>query len=229
MTQRADIYSNINVLPIYQYHQVIKSGSLKYLYKLDNYDDVEVKESDNLQDVWQNINYDFGQGTLNLKFQRLKLQCLESQLDYLINGKEVAYNKYFAQYKKELDKMFTSYTITERTLLYLAKNGYEEDTVIKLMPLLDISHETYFDLYREIKSLLDYEATLAIRMDLTDSLDYKPKKEYDLMDDVAQLEIILKKDIDIMTCSVAKFYSYKKLAKQKLSNAKDNKLRKPIR
>lgn len=227
MTQKLDIYKNIYVLPIWNYYQITKEQNLKYLYKADTYEDIEVVPGDDLVSIWQAINYQFGQGTLNLKFQRLKLRCLEEQLNFLITGKGANYNKFFAQYKKDLDKSFTSYSISEQTLQKLLQNGYEEQLLNKLIPELNVEYDSYMDMYKTITGLLTYEEMLLIRMDLTDCLEYKSKKVIDIEEEAANLEQILGNTIDVMTCSVAKFYSYKKVAQKKVRDAKSNRVQKP--
>jgi len=92
---------------------------------------------------------------------------------------------------------------------------FEKSIVPKLLPLKDIVFEKVDEFYKILRKYLSYKEVLMHRLTIFKCVFYELRHLFNLMDEAAKIEDILKIQIDVTTCSVAKYYAYRKRAKEK--------------
>jgi hypothetical protein len=183
---------------------------------------------EDLKSTWDELQYQLDANSIDLRQPLLKFTIWESYLDYLLTGSDNNLNKHYAVYRTDLDKNITNVSLSNPVLLEIATDLKRKKTKVSLWTLgvlatfADKTFQSFGDMYRELSNTLNnYDQLLHVRMYLIDGIKYELKKEYNLMDEVADLEYLLKTKINVKKCSVSKYNAYKNKASELIKNQRN--------
>lgn len=180
-------------------------GNFTTFPKVSNY---QLKK---LNELLEDLNYSLPDGSYDLKLARLRDYAWEQYFNSVAENPE-QYQKAFAEYKKELDNLFTDFEITF-------------DPGDELSEIAGVKYKKLKDLHDDIKSALDWDTYTAIIMYVIEGLNYVPRTEVEdnIYKDVAFIQAMMDVKINPRKDSVAYVANYMVLAKIELKRRKNEK------
>jgi len=192
------LYKSINTIPIFNFWKIQITSDYRFLIKDVDIDELpEVKIDKNFYKAFEVIFEGIKNIDFSLQNSYLKSQFLLSI--FFATKKETdrtKYNIHFSKYLLILELIGTEFEV----------NGIKNDNLIVLFKEYKTKTKDYF-----LKQNFDFDYR---------RIKYKEKEEWDLEEEAVNLELILKKDIDIFTCSASKYFIYKEKAKKTVENTK---------
>ena len=217
------IYRHIDKLPVWNYYQVIRERDLRYLIVSDDYGEIQnIDKADveKLNQIWQEINYQFSKGSVHLQLIRLKTKTWECFLNYLTDiSQQQKYHDSFADFKKEYDKQNSDVFLDNYSFLGLYGEKISTAVLDKFYHLRDKKYKSFTDLYLELKTLLTFEELIFIRLYIVDYLK-QDEIEFDLIDEKINIELTLSIHIDVFKVSINEYMKYKERAKNIINKEK---------
>jgi hypothetical protein len=207
------------------YTQVQNTGDLRHILILEDYTDLPECTID-LMPYWENLNYQFGDFSLDLTLHRLRMRAWGEYNKFRIKeGDEKICNATFAKYKFELGIHSKDFHLNDLSFYWLHSMDVEEEILLKLLPMKDKIFETIDGFYRTLRDYLTYDEVFNTRLWIMKYIQCKAKIPFDLYDEALLLESITGKTIDVTVCPVARYFAIRKHAKQK-SKDEANKVKK---
>lgn len=212
-------YKTIDELPIYNYFKIVQSGELIYMFVDVN--DKRNKVNDNVRRAWEDINYQLPEGAIDLEPKRKNVK-MWLDCNHWIATKDVRhennYNASFAEYK--LNYGNKPITIDDDFCVALVHNDTPEYLLDPFVALYYgkkyRTFNIFYDNLRKNENLtVDFVYKLrAYLLETFILLENGNENSGDFMDEIVSIEHIIGFSIDSKTTSVAKYFSYRKLATQ---------------
>lgn len=180
-------------------------GNFTKFPKVSNY---QLKK---LNELLEDLNYSLPDGSYDLKLAKLRLIAWDEFFKENCE-KPNQYQKAFAEYKKELDKLYTDFEITF-------------DPGGELSEFSGIKYKKLKDLHDDIKNALDWDTYIAIIMYVIEGLSYIPRVEPEdnIYKEIAFIQAMMDVKINPRIDSVAFVSNYMVLAKIELKRRKNEK------
>lgn len=208
-------------LPIWNYYQAVEKNDYRYCIILEDYGTLPDVTPENISDckkVLEDARALFPKYSFNLKLIEKRIRAWDDFYFYLKNKSENAYNRSFAEYKMLLNIEMGSVVIDKHQFITsIAEVNYfnDIDLVAKIFPVVNVVFKSINELYDKLRTLLDYNELLKVRMFIIESLLYESEIEnHDIMNEVTTVEMGLSKfniqiSIDIFTTSIVKYMLYR--------------------
>jgi len=241
------IYNHPDLCPIWNYMQVIRESDLRFLLVLDDYINMPDKQYSNevkkgwwifkktrkilnnhytdneLKTAWDNINYNFEEGTLDLSFEILKMECWEAYIKWRTDRMVQNYHRLFGKLKNKIEGLYKNYKIGDQAIQCLIVNEIPVRIVMKLQKIHNQEFKAFSDLYIKLTNILEYEDLLMIRLYLSEACDFEVKHLGSFNDELTSIERILSIQIDPHKVSVSKYFSYRKKAQDIIKESRKKK------
>lgn len=222
------LYNHIDRLPTWNYYEVIKQKDLRYLIVTDDYTNIpEIEKADamRMSDIWNELNFQFGEGSINMNVLRLKNKAWECFTDYLIDPEtQQNYHNAFAEFKKEFDKQNDDVYLDINSFMSIYMESISSQVIDKIYSLKDVKFKKFSDLYEKIRGMLTFDELIFIRLYLIEHLRSE-EFEFDLIDEKINIELTLGIKIDIFQDPISVYMKYRRKAKNMVNQEKTKKMR----
>jgi hypothetical protein len=230
----AKIFKNIGLLPIWNYFQIAHTKDLRYMLVLENYNDMPTPKivgkrisfnpfelvitydftPDELKGYWKDIHKQFSEDTLNNSTKRLEFEMWDAYFDWVTTGRDRVYNARFARYRADLDTNYTRWILSSDNVIELFKKYKQNSGIEGVVASMDKEFETLEAFFNSVKNNTTFEGYMNVRPWCIEQMNCKEVRQTSWVDEVTDIEYILKKPIDIYRTSVEQYMSYRKRAKE---------------
>jgi len=217
------------------YFEVFRTKDLSLLCELKEGETLPDEKI--LKDAWMKISDDLPPGAYDMKERNLSLRCWETYSKWLDDKyhnrtiDDMNYNRAFASYRDYVSEKIGAFTFSEMYTVAIYNMNEDIDFCQKLVQFHDIKFESVNYFYKVLKSkITDWNELLKYRIHVLDLLSVV-KQNNDNFDnytkEIANIENVLGNgQINEKNTSVAKYFNYKEIAKEKVKSLERQKNKK---
>ena len=210
------IYDAIDNCPIWNFEKA--KSDVRYLLKLDSYSNLPDKaDSKQLTSAFNKIISEMQTGWVSVSVLRKKLAAQQGLNSYLRSPNAMLRNQInrdLASLQIEIDESIDYLMITENLVRSLFSIGHQ-NFAEHLKKLIGKPYKSIREITYGFRKELNVNDVFLGLYDFIDLVECEPKKQGSLMEQIINMELILKTQIDPHVCTIEKFYLLRSMAQER--------------